>query len=361
MTTNRPLETDEEELPLRTGLRTRTLSDERLEFCRQIGTSDIFLDHRAPRGDVFTDEGSADEETITIDEGVVPSVSDLVQARRRAEDAGLRLMGIQSLSYNVYGKIMLGTEGQEEQLETIKSLIRNLGQAGLPILGYQWNPRGVVPMRTSQTTRVRGNARGREFDIDDLSKPYERAPSVEREYTEAELWENYEQFLAEVLPVAEDAGVTLALHPADPPTVEQLGGIPRLFRNKEAFERAMEIVPSDNHGLKLCLGCFSEMPETDVIDVINHFGRDDDIVFVHLRDVIGTWPRFTETFLDDQESNYDTLAVLEALDEVGFDGVMVPDHVPEITGDTKWGHRSRAHAVAYVNGLLACVTGGEKY
>ncbi|WP_324760613.1 mannonate dehydratase [Haloarcula sp. GH36] len=339
---------------LRAGLRTRTLSDERLEFCRQIGVEDIFLDHRDPRGDVFADEGSHDEETITIDEGVVPSVSDLVAARNRAEDAGLRLMGIQSLSYNVYGKIMLGVDGQDRQLETIKQLVRNVGQADIPILGYQWNPRGVVPMRTSQTVQLRGGARGRGFDIDDIDEPYERAPEVEREYDEAELWDNYERFLEAVLPVAEEAGVTLALHPADPPTVEQLGGIPRLFRNVEAFERAMTAVPSDNHGLKLCLGCFSEMPETDVTEVIERFGEDDDIVFVHFRDVIGTWPSFTETFVDDDRSNFDALTAIRALQDVGFDGVMVPDHVPTITGDTEWGHRSRAHAVAYLNGLLEC-------
>ncbi|MFC7212641.1 mannonate dehydratase [Saliphagus sp. GCM10025334] len=343
-----------DELPLRTGLRTRTLSDDRLAFCRQIGVQDIFLDHRSPRGDVFEDEGSQDDETITIDDGTVPTVSDLVQARRRAEDAGLRLMGIQSLSYNVYGKIMLDKEGKESQLETVKQLIRNLGRADIPILGYQWNPRGVVPMRTSQTVRLRGGARGREFDIDDLDAPYEPVDEVEREYTEDELWANYEQFLEEVLPVAEEAGVRLALHPADPPTVEQLGGIPRLFRNFEAFQRAMEIVPSDNHGLKLCLGCFSEMPDVDIEEVIGHFGENDDIVFVHFRDVVGTWPRFTETFLDDERSNFDPGVAIERLREVGFDGVMVPDHVPDVIGDTEWGHRSRAHAVAYLNGILSC-------
>lgn len=341
-------------LSLRAGLRTRTLSDERLQFCRQIGVEDVFLDHRDPRGDVFADEGSQDDETIVIDEGVVPSVSELVQARRRAEDAGLRLMGIQSLSYNVYGKIMLGKDGKEAQLDTIKQLIRNMGKANIPILGYQWNPRGVVPMRTSQTVRLRGGARGRGFDIADLDDPYEPVADLEREYTEAELWENYEEFLEEVLPVAEEAGVQLALHPADPPTVEQLGGIPRLFRNMDAFKQAMDAVPSDNHGLKLCLGCFSEMPEANVEEVIRYFGEDDDIVFVHLRDVIGTWPSFTETFLDDEESNFDTLSVVETLQDVGFDGVMVPDHVPDVVGDTEWGHRSRAHAVAYLNGLLTC-------
>jgi len=345
---------DVKSLPLRSGLRTRTLSDERLRFCRQIGVEDIFLDHRDPRGDVFEDEGSNDSETITIDEGVVPSVSELVQARRRAEDAGLRLMGIQSLSYNVYGKIMLGKDGQEQQLETIKELIRNVGQADIPILGYQWNPRGVVPMRTSQTVRLRGGARGRSFDIEDLSEPYEQAPDVEREFEESELWDNYEQFLEAVLPVAEEAGVQMALHPADPPTVEQLGGIPRLFRSFEAFQRAMDLVPSDNHGLKLCLGCFSEMPDMDVTEVIEYFGSNDDIVFVHFRDVIGTWPDFTETFVDDERSNFDALDAIEALQDVGFDGVMLPDHVPEIIDDTEWGHRSRAHAIAYLNGLLAC-------
>lgn len=351
---------ESDSLGLRTGLRTRTLADDRLAFCRQIGVEDVFLDHRDPRGDVFEDEGSHDEETVVVDEGVVPSVSELVQARRRAEDAGLRLMGIQSLSYNVYGKIMLGKDGQEEQLETIKKLIRNVSQANIPILGYQWNPRGVVPMRTSQSVRLRGDARGREFDIDDLDEPYEQAPGVEREYTEEELWDNYARFLEEVLPVAEEAGVKLALHPADPPTVEQLGGIPRLFRNIEAFERAMEVVPSDNHGLKLCLGCFSEMPETDVTEIIRRFGKTDDIIFVHFRDVIGTWPSFTETFVDDEQSNFDPLDAIEALWEVGFDGVMVPDHVPDIVGDTEWGHRSRAHAVSYLNGLLTCSRRGDR-
>ena len=351
------LSTDPETLPLRIGLRTRTLADERLRFCRQVGVGDVFLDHRDPRGDVFADEGSADAETVTIDEGVVPSVSELTDARRRAEDAGLRLAGIQSLSYNVYGKIMLGKEGREAQVETIKELIRNVGAADIPILGYQWNPRGVVPMRT-ESVRVRGGAEARGFDIDDIEDPYARVAEVEREYSEAELWENYEAFLREVLPVAEAAGVKMALHPADPPTVEQLGGIPRLFRDVDAFERAMDAVPSDNHGLKLCLGCFSEMPGSDVEEVIRTFGERGDIVFVHFRDVVGTWPRFNETFVDDEESNFDALSAVETLREVGFDGVMVPDHVPRIEGDTEWGHRSRAHAVAYLNGLLRC--GGRR-
>jgi mannonate dehydratase len=67
------------------------------------------------------------------------------------------------------------------------------------------------------------------------------------------MWENYERFLESVLPVAEKAGVTLCLHPDDPP-VESIGGIPRLFRNFENLKRAMDFVPSDNHALQFCLG-----------------------------------------------------------------------------------------------------------
>jgi mannonate dehydratase len=348
---------DPDSLPLRVGLRTRTLSTERLDFCKQIGVDDVFLDHRDPQGDVFTDEGADFDAAaaLAVDEGVAPTVEEIVAARERAADAGLRLMGIQSLSYNVYGKIMLGKEGAETQLETIKQLVRNLGEADVPILGYQWNPRGVVPMRT-EPEQVRGNATGRSFDVAELEDPYEPVPELDREYTEAELWEHYERFLEEVLPVAEEAGVRLALHPADPPTVEQLGGVPRLFRSVEAFERAMDLVDSPNHGLKLCLGCFSEMPDVDVTSVIRRFGERDDIVFVHFRDVVGTWPAFTETFVDDEASNFDPLAAMRALDDVGFSGVVVPDHVPGVVDDTDWGHRGRAQAVGYLNGLVRCVT-----
>lgn len=349
------LDTDLDRLSLRVGVRTRTLSDDRLSFCKQIGVDDVFLDHRDSHGDVFVDAGADFDEaaTVPIDEGVVPSVDDLIRLKERAADAEIRLLGIQSLSYNVYGKIMLGIDGKDEQLETITTLIRNLGEADLPILGYQWNPRGVVPMRTSNRP-IRGDAMGRTFDIEELDDPYEPLPELERDYTEADFWENYEAFLEAVLPVAEEAGVRLALHPADPPTVEQIGGIPRLFRSFEAFKRAMDLVPSPNHGLKLCLGCFSEMPDTDVAEVIRYFGERDEIVFVHFRDVIGTWPSFTETFIDDEASNFDPLTMIQALRDVEFSGVIVPDHVPPIIDDTDWHHRGRAHAVGHLNGLLRC-------
>lgn len=345
---------DADDCPMRVGFRTRSLADERLRFIKQLGVEDVFVDRvgtdEGP--EVFLDRETNDVPTLTIDDDHIPSVEELVQAKSRIEDAGLRFAGIQSLPFSVYGRIMLGEEGTDRQIENIKQLLRNMGAAGISILGYQWNPRGEVVMRTSTSKRIRGDAKTTAFDLDMLSDPETTTNPDAPTYSEDDFWAQYGHFLEESLPVAEEAGVQMALHPADPPTVAQLEGVPRLFRNVENFERAMNIVPSDNHGLKLCLGCFSEMGE-GVTEIIRRFGERDDIVFVHFRDVVGTMPSFREGFVD--EGNFDAFDVMRAFDEIGFNGVMVPDHVPRMEDDSGWQHRSRAFTAGYLRGLLKSV------
>jgi mannonate dehydratase len=169
--------------------------------------------------------------------------------------------------------------------------------------------------------------------------------------TEEQLWANYEYFVRAVIPVAEEAGVKLALHPDDPP-VEMLGGVARIFRNVEGFKRAAAIAPSAAWGLDLCLGCCSEMPggAANVTAMIEHFGPRGKILYVHFRDVQGTVPRFQECFLG--EGNYDPARVMLALKHNGFTGFLLDDHVPHIVDDTPWCHRGRAHAIGYMQGLL---------
>ena len=339
---------------VRVGVRTRSLSPDRLGFIRQLGATDIFVDHAdtEEEPDDFNDrDGTA---TLAVGRDAIPTVEELTAARERIEDAGLRFTGIQSLPYSLYGDIMFDRDGKEEALDQITTLVENLGEAGIPILGYQWNPRGVVPMRT-ESVELRGGADGTGFDLDELEGFDDTdglAPGLDRAYTEDEFWENYENFLETVLPVAEEAGVRMALHPVDPPVIEELGGIPRLFRNVENFEKAMELVPSDNHGLKLCLGCFSQMGE-DVTEVLRRFGEEDNIVFIHFRDVVGTVPRFHETFVD--EGNFDTVEAVRVLEEIGYDGVVIPDHVPRMTGDDDWRHRARSFTIGYLRGVVDAV------
>ena len=336
---------------VRVGVRTRDLGEKRLRYLRQLGITDVFVNHAdtEEEPDEFNDRIASD--TVAVGPGTIPSVAELEAARERVEDAGLRLSGIHSLPYSLYGDIMFGRGGKETALEEITTLVENLGKADIPIMGYQWNPRGVVPMRT-EPVEVRGGAEATAFDLAEIDDPHALAEGLDREYTEEEFWENYREFLETVVPVAEEAGVEMALHPVDPPSIESLGGIPRLFRNRENFDRAMEMVPSDNHGLKLCLGCFSQMGE-DAADVIHHFGERDEIVFVHFRDVVGTVPTFHETFVD--EGNFDTVGAVRALYDVGFDGAVLPDHVPEMVDDTDWRHRGRGFTVGYLRGVIDTV------
>ncbi|MGM0606510.1 MAG: mannonate dehydratase [Halobacteriota archaeon] len=347
---------DEPSHQLRVGFRSNTLSDERLRYIRQLGVRDVFVNPVEPGGgtggDIFEDESDRTDTDRRLPLGPdhVPSVSYLRSLADACESHGVTLAGIHTLGFNSYGDIKFGREGRTDQLSAIAKLVGNMGEAGLSILGYQWNPRGVVPMRTG-TVRLRGGARGTSFDRSALDVG--DGPVMDREYTASELWENYESFLEAILPVAEDAGVTLALHPIDPPSIESIGGIPRLFGTVESFRRAMDAVPSDNHGLKLCLGCVSEMG-VDVVDVVREFGERGDITFVHFRDVEGTAESFNETFVDC--GNYDEVAVMRALVETGFDGIVIPDHVPQVENDTDWGHRARGFTAGYLRGLVTATT-----
>ena len=338
---------------MRVGIRTASLAESRLRYIKQIGVTDVFLEHSSldEEPGEFLD-GSGENTRLPLHEDKIPTTAELLAARERVENAGLRLAGIHSLPYSLYGPIMFNTDECAARIQLVQELLGNLGEAGIPILGYQWNPRGLVQMRTSDSRDIRGNARATAFDLDELEDPFSVADTVDRAYTESEFWENYERFVDEVIPAAESADVKMALHPVDPPGIEQLGGIPRLFRDVSAFERAMDILPSDHHGLKLCLGCFSQIGE-DIPALIRRFGERDQIIFVHFRDVVGTVPTFKETFID--EGNYEPIEAIRALAEVGFDGALLPDHVPIVEGDSQWGHRANAYTVGYLRALISMV------
>ena len=315
------------------------LTDERLAFAAQLGASGIVLNTPVLPGKRW--------EHVDVHRGGESwQFLDLLELRTTCENYGLRLEAIENVPIGFYDRAMLGLPGADEQIAAYAETIRHLGAAGIPILGYHWMPNQV--WRTSFTTPGRGGARVSSFDL----ALVEHAPLTHgRVYAEEELWATYERFVTAVLPVAEEAGVILALHPDDPP-VASLGGVPRLFKDRAGFERAMAIGDSPNHKLDFCLGCWSEMGP-GVLDAVAHFGERRQIAYVHFRDVQGTVPRFQECFLG--EGNLDPMATIRALHRVGFDGFMIDDHVPQIVDDTEWGHRGRAHATGYLQALVAVV------
>lgn len=318
-------------LPMRIAIGQFTeLTDEQLAFAKQCGVEDVQLNTPKLPG----------EERWEYE--------DLLALRRRAEEHGLRLICLENVPIRFYDKIMLGQEGRERQLENMITTVRNMGRAGIPILGYHWMPNGV--WRTSYETRVRGGAISNEFDIDVARQ---RPLTHGRVYTEEEMWANYDWYLERILPVCEEEGVRLALHPDDPP-VESLGGIARLFRNFENFRRAMETHPSPMHGLDFCHGCWSEMRGGEgILEAIEWFGRRGRLFYAHLRDVQGCAEKFTECFIN--EGNSDIFAVFLKLKEVGFRGFIIDDHVPHMVNDSPWGHRGRAFATGYLTAMLEVV------
>ena len=326
----------------------KELDDELLAYTAQLGVGGIQLNTPLLPGDQRWE------------------AADLRGLVERCRAFGLRLEAIENVPIHFYDKAMLGLPGRDEQIANYQATIRAVGEAGIPILGYHFMPNSV--WRTARDTPGRGGSHVTSFDLAlvggsaseqraFVAKRDERLASLalfddEDAVDEAAMWANYAYFMDAVLPVAEEADVRLALHPDDPP-VPSLGGVARLFKDVAGFERALEIAKgSPAWGLDLCLGCCSEMPggATNVTAMIERFGPLGKIFYVHLRDVQGTVPRFQECFLG--EGNYDPAAIVLALKRNSFTGFLLDDHVPAIVNDTPWGHRSRAHAIGLIQGML---------
>lgn len=173
---------------------------------------------------------------------------------------------------------------------------------------------------------------------------------VPRTLTEQEMWDNYRYFVEAIIPIAESANVRIGFHPDDPP-VSELYGVPHILRSVDALVTAANAVDSPFLGSELCLGTVSEMGGAEAVrDAIAELGVAGKIVYVHLRDVLGVVPRFTECFLG--EGNLDIIDVLRQLHAVGFDGFILDDHTPALTGDSPYGYRGRAHAIGYLQAAL---------
>lgn len=314
------------------------LTHERLTFAQQLGVNSVQLNT-----------------PVLPDKDGYWKVEDLVRLRERCEGYGLRLEALENVPTHFFLKAMLGIPGRDQQIENYQKTIRNMGRAGIPLLGYHWMPNSV--WRTPWAFG-RGGARVTAFDAAqvDAGLLLIGVRQVEeldgRTLSAAQMWDHYAYFMKAILPVAEEAGVRLALHPDDPP-VPELGGIARLFHNANGFRKAMEeIAPSPNHGLDFCMGCFSEMgPGT--IEAIRYFGQRGRIFYVHFRDVQGCVPAFKECFLG--EGNVNVVEALRALKQVGFNGFLIDDHVPTMIDDSDWNHRGHAHATGYMLGLLAAI------
>ena len=312
---------------MRIGLVLQPFSDENMRLAAQLGATEVVT--HMPAGDY----------------------GDLALLKSRVEDMGLQLNVLEGLV--PMNEAVMGTSGRDAEIEEFKRGLDKMGAAGISALCYNfmwWMP-GLGVVRTSMTTRDRGGAWVSSFDAEQIAG----APPVQGAIAEdARMWEHLEYFLKRVVPAAEGAGVKLAMHPDDPPI--SLRGQARIMRSVENFDRMLDIVDSPCNGITLCQGCFSEMG-TDIPETIRHFG--DKIHFVHFRDVAGAVPNFRETFHDNGKT--DMHAAMAAYRDIGYGGVMRPDHAPFLEGAGDEGDPSgytmlgKVFAVGYMRGLLESV------
>lgn len=252
-------------------------------------------------------------------------------------------------------RVRLGLPGRNEEIEWFCTLLENMGRLGIPVLSYSFM--AVFDwMRTSTTEKSRGGALVTSYDHSVMEHA---PPTLAGEVSEEKMWENFEYFLHRVVPAAKSSRVKLALHPDDPP-VSPVRGLGRIMITTEALQRAVDLVPSPWNGLTLCQGTTALMTD-DLPSAIRHFGGQQKIFYVHFRDVSGTPMHFSETFHDDGQTNM--LACMEAYREVGFEGVMRPDHVPTLAsdGNDKPGYSTlgRLFAIGYMTGLREAVFAAE--
>jgi mannonate dehydratase len=233
-------------------------------------------------------------------------------------------------------EVTLNLPGRDQKIEEYLNYIRYLGKAGIPYSTYAHMGNGI--WSSGRVTSPRGysardgNSKSPDWKGNWAGKVYTEPLSHGRVFTEKEIWENYTYLIKKVVPVAEEAGVRIGIHPDDPPQ-PMLAGVPRcIFSNFEGYKKAIDIANSPNIGVCLCVGSWLEggkaltgaYPE----EMIKYFAGKKKLFKIHFRNVSAPLPHFSETLIDD--GYYDMSKVMRALVEVGFDGIVIPDHIPAV-------------------------------
>lgn len=304
--------------------------DEKWQLCRQMGI-DYAIAKLAPE---LTGNPSIDH------------YDTFQRSKEIFEENGFQLHGLEGDQFDMH-RIKLGLKGREKDIEKYQMMLENLGRLKVPLLCYNFMATGWY--RTHHEITARGGALVSGFNNETAKKePISRWG----EFSENQIWDNYQWFLEQVMPVAETNGVKMALHPDDPP-ISPVHGIARILTSDTAMEKAMALYDSPSHGLTFCQGTFTTMNE-DVGRMILKYGKTGKIFFIHIRDVVGTSENFRETFHDNGPTNM--LQMMRLYKEMGFQGAIRSDHVPTMAGEDNsnigYGMKGNLFGIGYIKGLM---------
>ena len=340
----------------------------------------------------------SEKDTVTLEQirqipnvvGVVPALhnlpageawklDDIMKMKSEIEKAGLTMECIESV--NVHEDIKIGLPTRDKYIENYKTSIRNLAKAGVKVICYNFMPvfdwtRTDLAMDMGDGAtclsydgvQIEGKSPEQMFkDIDDNSNGYampgwetERMPEIKELFekykgvTSDDLWNNLKYFLDAIMPVCEECDVKMAIHPDDPPW--DIFGLPRIIKDRASLKKLLEIVPSKYNRLTFCTGSLVASSKNDLPAMIREFG--DRIYFAHLRNVKVVDNHFNETAHESNTGSLDMYEIVKALQDVGFDGYIRPDHGRMLWGEVArpgYGLYDRALGVAYLNGLWEAV------
>jgi mannonate dehydratase len=345
------------------GLYRHQLNNEHFRFARQCGAThlvihwvDYFRSSRSNRPDdqpVGDDSGWG----LAGNPDELWSFEELAAVKAEAAANGLQIIAIENFDPAHWHDVLLDGPKKAAQLENLKTIIRTVGRLGIPIMGYNFSLAGVAGRVKGAWGRGDAEVVGVKAPCDepipngmvwnmvyDRNAPTGFLPPI----THEELWRRHGEFLDALIPVAEEAGVTLAAHPDDPP-MPTVRGQPRLVYQPRLFQRLIDRHPSPRNALEFCVGTLAEMTEGGVYEAVDTYSRQNRLAYVHLRNVRGKVPNYLETFVD--EGDIDMLKVLKILKGNGFDGVVIPDHAPQMTCAAPW-HAGMAYACGWLKAAM---------
>lgn len=303
----------------------------------------------------------------TRNQGKIWTYDELLSLKKEIESHGLVLEAIENFDPSHWYDVLLDGPEKEKQLEGLKSILRNMGKAGIPIMGYYFSLAGVWGWTSGPGGRADANSiifdaskvdihqpipKGMVWNMRyEDEKPGEFIPPVSRE----EMWQRLEYFLKQMLPVAEENGVRLVAHPDDPPLPE-MRKTARLFYNTDEYIKLLDISKSASNGFEFCMGTIQEMPGSDVYSLLDRYSRENRIGYIHFRNVIGKVPHYREAFVD--EGDIDMIKALRILKRNNYEGVLIPDHTPEMTTQASW-HTGMAYALGFMKGAMQTINSSE--
>ncbi len=348
------------------GLYRHMLTAENYRFAKQCGCSHLVV-HLVDYFAGARDEARADQPTggsqgwgRAGDPNQLWTYEQLAALKKDINAAGLELEAIENFDPAHWHDVLLDGPKKEAQLENLKKLIRDVGRAGIPIFGYNFSIAGVAGRTRGNYARGDAEAVGMEREdqtpipqgmvwnmVYDATAP----ASILKSATHEELWERLKGFLDEIVPVAEEAGVTLAAHPDDPPT-PFMRGQPRLVYQPSLYQKLVDLRPSKRNAMEFCVGSLAEMTEGDIYEVVDRYSKQGKLAYVHLRNVRGKVPTYKETFIDD--GDVDIVRVIRILRDNGFNGMVIPDHAPQMACAAPW-HAGMAYALGYIRGVMQAI------